>query len=100
MKISFTKLFGVAVMLLIHIRGMLGSNLGRDTGYHGISQSLQPNAGIVPQLGKDSFLSNPFKFIIHLSSYRPTLYSILIDIIGKYPTKNKISLLDRTVVKN
>jgi hypothetical protein len=48
------------------------SNPGRDNGYtevlRGFPESLQANAGIVPQLNNDCFLPNPFQFIIHQSS--------------------------------
>lgn len=35
----------------------------------GFPQSLQTNAGIIPQLGQESFLPNPFQFIIYHSYY-------------------------------
>jgi hypothetical protein len=41
----------------------------------GFTYPLQPNARIVPWLGRDHFIPNSFQFIIHLSAYRPTLYS-------------------------
>jgi hypothetical protein len=58
-----------AASLLTCIREGLGSNFGPDTnypdgGFRGFPQSLKVNAGIVPRLGQDYFLSNPFQFII------------------------------------
>jgi hypothetical protein len=46
------------------------------TEVRGFLQSLQTNAGIVPRLGHNRFLPNPFQFIIHDSSYYPPLYSL------------------------
>jgi hypothetical protein len=43
--------------------------------FPGVSHFFQSNAQIVPQLACYRFLPNPFKFIIHLSSYYSTLYS-------------------------
>jgi hypothetical protein len=42
----------------------------------GFPQSLKANAGIVPQTGHDRFLPDPSQFIIHLSCYQLTLYSL------------------------
>jgi hypothetical protein len=40
-------------------------------------QSLQENSGMVPRLGHDRFLPNPFRYIIiHLLSCHPTLYGL------------------------
>jgi hypothetical protein len=69
------------VTLYICILDVLGSNLGRSTGYSErisryFPQSLQTNAGIVTRLGHDRFLPNPFQFIIHLSPSHPTLNTI------------------------
>jgi hypothetical protein len=42
-------------------------------------QPHKANARIVPQLGYDHFLSDSFKYIIHLSSYNLALYSLATD---------------------
>jgi hypothetical protein len=42
--------------------------------FRGFPQSFQANARILPRLGYYPFLPNPFKFIIHLSTYWPPLY--------------------------
>jgi hypothetical protein len=66
------------------IRKVLDSNLGRDTswsdlGFRGLPQSLQANARTLSRLGHDQFLPNPFRFIIHLSSYHSVLYNVASD---------------------
>jgi hypothetical protein len=47
---------------------MLGSNLYRSVSYPeiflAVTESLQANAGILPQSVHDTFLPNPFQFII------------------------------------
>jgi hypothetical protein len=49
----------------------------------GSSQSPQANAGLVPQLGHDCFLLNPYQFYIHQSSCHSILCSLDIDSIIK-----------------
>jgi hypothetical protein len=44
--------------------------------FRGLPQSLQSNSRIVPGLGPDRFLLNPFQFIVHQSFYHPTLCSL------------------------
>lgn len=57
--------------------GDLGSYLGRNTGYPEVSCGfLQGNTRIIPRLGQDQFLPNPFQFIFNLSSYHSTLLSL------------------------
>jgi hypothetical protein len=51
--------------------------------FYGSPQSLLTNAGIVPQLGDDHFLPNPFQF---MSSYHILLYCLDTEIIIKWPT--------------
>jgi hypothetical protein len=67
-----TKWVGLGVRLLTRIWGALGSNLGKGTSYievyRGCPRSLQAKHGIVPRLGQDRFLPNPFRFI-----YEPTI---------------------------
>jgi hypothetical protein len=61
----------VAAVRYTPILEVLGSNLGQETGYpvfYRFLQSLQTNFRIVPGLGHDSFLPNPFQFIIFQSS--------------------------------
>jgi hypothetical protein len=63
----------VAVKLQTRIREELCLNLGRDTTiltdvFRGYFHSLWENARIVPELGHDRFLRNPFQSIIHQSS--------------------------------
>jgi hypothetical protein len=50
-------------------------------------QSLQANTGIVSGLGNNSFLPNPFNSSFS-SSIHSTLYSLAIDIVVKYLTRN------------
>jgi hypothetical protein len=39
-----------------------------------LPESFQKIVGIIPEVGHDRFLTHPFQFIIHLSSYNSTLY--------------------------
>jgi hypothetical protein len=59
----------VVVMLFIQVWEVLSSNLDWDAEYPEIFccslQSLQENVGIVPELGNDHYLKNPFQFISH-----------------------------------
>jgi hypothetical protein len=57
--------------LQILVREVLGSNLGRNTGYSEIRvflQALQSNNRITSLKGHDRVLPNLFYFIIHLST--------------------------------
>jgi hypothetical protein len=68
---------GIAITLMTHVREVFSSNLGRASHilrFFCFPQPLQANAGIVPCLGHEHFLPNPFKIIIHLSSIQSTLY--------------------------
>jgi hypothetical protein len=49
--------------------------------FHGFSQSLRANSGIVPGLGHDHFLPDSLQFISYDSSYHLMLYSILVDTV-------------------
>jgi hypothetical protein len=42
----------------------------------GFHQFLQANVGILPGLGLDHFLLNPFQFVIHSSSYHSMLHNL------------------------
>jgi hypothetical protein len=44
---------------------------------------LQTNSGIVPQLDHDCIIPDPFQFVIHLSSYHLTVYSLAADSVVK-----------------
>jgi hypothetical protein len=62
--------------------GELGLNLGWHTDYPAcrfswFSRSLQADTEIVKQVNNDSFLSNPFKFISHLTIIRLHSVSML-----------------------
>lgn len=65
---------------------------GYDTSYlgqnvRGFIQSLQENAGMLQRLSNNRFLPSPSQFIIHLSSYHPTLYSSTLKASLKNPRK-------------
>jgi hypothetical protein len=47
----------------------VGNTRFTDWNFRGVAQSLPADSGIVPRLGRCCFLSYPFRFIIHLSSY-------------------------------
>jgi hypothetical protein len=64
---------GVGVTLGLYLGGAVfefwpGHLLFRQ-GFCGFPQFLQADIRIVPQLGQDSFLPNPFQFITHLALY-------------------------------
>jgi hypothetical protein len=66
--------------LLPPIREVLVSNLFPETGYpdwcfRGFPQSLQENAGTVPNVRPPPLLPHPSQFIIHVSTFHSTLYS-------------------------
>jgi hypothetical protein len=75
---------GVAVTLLSCIREVFYSNLSRDIDYpkfyHGFPLSLEENAGIMPLLGYDHFLSNHHH---HLLSIHPMLYNAATECVVK-----------------
>jgi hypothetical protein len=50
-----------------------GNRLSCLRFFVGFPQSLQANAGTVPEWGHDIFRPNPFRFITHLSSHHRTL---------------------------
>jgi hypothetical protein len=63
---SGTKLPSGLAIVSAHILEMLGSNAGRNIGYpdwHFVYQCLQANARLVPRVGHNRFLQNPFQFI-------------------------------------
>jgi hypothetical protein len=67
-----TEQAGITLTLWTCVLEVLDSNLGRNTDYTDLGfrrflQSSKSNAGIVPRLGGNRFLPNPFPFIIHLS---------------------------------
>jgi hypothetical protein len=72
---------------------VLGSNFGRVTVYPDLSFSLfslvPGNRRIVPRLGFNRFLPNPFQFIIRLSSYYMTPYSHGTESAFKYSMKKE-----------
>jgi hypothetical protein len=56
--------------LKIYIWEVFGSNLSKDTDilsevFHAFPQFFQANVVMIPQLGHDCFLPNPFQFINH-----------------------------------
>jgi hypothetical protein len=56
----------------------------------GLTRSPTQMPRILPRLGPDRFLSNPFHFITtKLSSFRPTPYRLDSDSVVKQPTKKK-----------
>jgi hypothetical protein len=59
-----TERVDVAVTLWIRIWEVGSLNLGWDSGHHGcfsgFPQSLHANARIIPRLGRDPFLPDPF----------------------------------------
>jgi hypothetical protein len=55
-------------------------------------QSIQATTGMVPRLGHDRFLPNPFRIIIHQSSYHLTLYSLATNSVVKYTAEVKSSV--------
>jgi hypothetical protein len=70
---------GAAATFLTPTREALGSNLGRETGLLWFSQYFRANAWRAPRLRHDSFLPDSFQFIMHLSSYHLTPYSLATD---------------------
>jgi hypothetical protein len=46
---------------------------GSLRGFHGLSQSIQVNSGVLHQPDQESLLPSPFQFIIHQSSYHSTI---------------------------
>jgi hypothetical protein len=65
-KYLSTERVGIPVMFWTRIWEVRYSNLGQNTGYPDrvfvFFLSLQKNSGIVPRLGHDRFLPNPFHF--------------------------------------
>jgi hypothetical protein len=53
-----------------------------------LPQSLQANAVIIPRIGHEYFLPNPFQLVIHRSSYHLTSHSLDTDSIIKGITYN------------
>jgi hypothetical protein len=87
-----SELGGLRAKLYTRMEEVLGSSLGRDTGYldcsfSWFSQSLQANAGTVPRLDHNCFPPNPFQFIFYLSSCHPTLHNIDTEDAVKQPTR-------------
>jgi hypothetical protein len=76
-----TERVGVAVTLSNRIWIVLTSKCSRAPTIltevpRDFPQFLQENAGIVPLLEQHHFLPSPFQYIMHLSSYRSTLYTL------------------------
>jgi hypothetical protein len=57
----------------------LGQNSVLTEIFRAFSQSLQADAGMIPQLGHHCFFQNPFRFIIHLLSYHLTPSNLATD---------------------
>jgi hypothetical protein len=53
-----------------------GSSAIPSEDFHGVSQPLQENARVELHLDRGQFVSNNSRFIIHQSSYHPTLYNV------------------------
>lgn len=66
--LQITERVALAVMLWTGFREVIGSNIGCNTCYLDRSlwwfSSLQTNAGMMSRLDHDSYLPNPFQFII------------------------------------
>lgn len=54
----------------------------------GFTQFIQASDGVVPRLGHDGSLPNPFHFIINLLSHHPTVCNLGTGGVFKPPTKN------------
>jgi hypothetical protein len=77
LPLKCTERVGEAVSLYTRFREALGSNLAiLSEAFRSFPHSLQANARIVPQLGHDCFLPNPFDFAIQVPSNHPTLHSL------------------------
>jgi hypothetical protein len=57
----------------------VGTPANLTVDFLGFLQSFQTNSWIALRSGHDQFLPVPFQFIIHESSYHPTLYSVHTD---------------------
>jgi hypothetical protein len=76
-----TEQAGVAVTIYTCIREVFGSKLGRGTvfserRFSWRSSVPQKNFGVLFRLGHYHFLSNPFQFIIYISSNQLTLFNV------------------------
>jgi hypothetical protein len=97
-----------SVLITLHtcVSNVLGSNIGRDTGFSEwgfswLSQLLQKDTGIVTRIGRDCFLLNPFHFIIYQSSYHSTLCSVFHNRFAILREVNReISSSERTLTQH
>jgi hypothetical protein len=53
------------VELLLYIQELPASYLGPETAYRGLSQTLEPNAGLVPHITTRSLTSTSTQFVAH-----------------------------------
>jgi hypothetical protein len=76
----FIEQIGVAVTPLTAVRVVLGSNLGRDIGYPDTTWLC---SGLLSKfrcvIRPQSLPSEPFQFVVYLSSYKSTLHSPATD---------------------
>jgi hypothetical protein len=66
----------------------------------GFLQPLQENSGIISCFYHNHYLPDSFLFIIHLSSYHPTLHNLDAETIVKHSTKYCISLCFLVLIRN
>jgi hypothetical protein len=66
--------------LLLRIRKVPGSNIVPKTGYPGVFVVLLSLSRQIPEyylkLGHDRFVTQPFRFIVHLSPFHSTIYGL------------------------
>jgi hypothetical protein len=67
------------------------SRPGHQLYFHGFTQFLQVNTGIVPWLDHNRFIPSPYQLIIHLPSYHCTLYNLNIHTVAEKPANNLIN---------
>jgi hypothetical protein len=68
---------------------VLNSNLSRVYCYVSLSPNKK-NSRISPLVGYDSFLYNPFQFIIHELSHYSMLYILDTDVVNQFTKENKL----------
>jgi hypothetical protein len=80
LPLAYLKAVLNVVALLLSILNVPGSNLGPEAGYnnydHPWISSVSLGVVVYLKLRNDRFLPHPFQFVIHLSSYCSTLYSL------------------------
>lgn len=69
-RFLYAEQVGIAVTFYTRMRTVLGSNSGQDVAvlsdvFRGFPQYAQENSRMVPRLGHDRVLSDPFQFVIH-----------------------------------